>query len=263
MKSPDTAGARMLRAAHAFSREAEKLGFGAPVSYVYNPLQYARAPHEAWLRRFAASPKRVVFLGMNPGPWGMAQTGVPFGDIPSVRDWLGISGAVAAPERVHAKHPVQGFSCARREVSGSRFWGLMREQYGTPDAFAADAFVANYCPLMFLDQSGRNLTPDKLRAGDRAHLEALCDSFLAAVITTLAPAWVVGIGGFAEKRIHAVVDGMAGAALRVGLIPHPSPASPLANRGWAGIARAALEEQGIWEQSRRAARPPLASDGPL
>ena len=34
--------------------------------------------------------KRVVFLGMNPGPFGMAQVGVPFGEVAAVRDWLRI-----------------------------------------------------------------------------------------------------------------------------------------------------------------------------
>jgi single-strand selective monofunctional uracil DNA glycosylase len=245
-ESTDTVSARIARASRAFSREAGRLGFDAPVSFVYNPLEYARVPHEAWLRGFAAGPARVVFLGMNPGPWGMAQTGVPFGDIPSVRDWLGIGGAVKQPRNAHVKHPVQGFSCGRREVSGTRFWGLMREHYGTPEAFAADAFVANYCPLMFLDGSGRNLTPDRLAPADRARLEALCDRLLLRVLTLLRPAWVVGIGAFALKRMRSLAEEMPGARPRTGLIPHPSPASPLANRGWAALARAALVEQGIW-----------------
>ncbi len=185
---------------------------------------------------------------MNPGPWGMAQTGVPFGDVPSARDWLGISGKVGQPPRFHEKHPVLGFSCARREVSGTRLWGLMREHYGSAKAFAADAFVANYCPLLFLDAAGRNLTPDKLRAGDRQRLEALCDHFLREMIAALAPTWVVGIGAFAERRLRLAMEGMSGAAIKVGSIPHPSPASPQANRDWAGLARRALEAQGIWER---------------
>ena len=55
----------------------KKLAFAPPVTHVYNPLDYAWAAHEAYLRRYAASPKRVLFMGMNPGPVGMVQPGVP------------------------------------------------------------------------------------------------------------------------------------------------------------------------------------------
>ena len=238
---------RIITATQEFARETGLLRFGAPVSFIYNPLDYARIPHEAYLSKYAAVRKRIVFFGMNPGPWGMAQTGVPFGDVPSARDWLGISGAVDQPRRIHVKHPVQGFACARREVSGTRFWGLMREHYGTADEFARDAFVANYCPLLFIDEAGRNLTPDKLRPKDRKRLEALCNRFLAEVVADLSPEWIVGIGAFAERRIRALVEQMPDVSARVGSIPHPSPANPQANRGWAGLARRALEAQGIWE----------------
>ena len=65
--------------------------FAEPVAHVYNPLEYAIRPHRLYIRRFADGPRRVVFLGMNPGPYGMAQTGIPFGEITHVRDWLGLT----------------------------------------------------------------------------------------------------------------------------------------------------------------------------
>jgi len=52
------------------------LTFGEKVAYVYNPLEYATEPHEAFVRKFLNSTKSVLFLGMNPGPFGMAQNGV-------------------------------------------------------------------------------------------------------------------------------------------------------------------------------------------
>jgi single-strand selective monofunctional uracil DNA glycosylase len=241
-----TTPAAMIRATRRLAAQVDALGFSAPAAHVYNPIAYARAPHESWLRGYATGRPRVVFVGMNPGPWGMAQTGVPFGDVQSVRGWLGIEGRVRQPALVHPKHPVLGFDCPRREVSGARFWGLMRDHYGAPAAFAADAFVANYCPLMFIDEAGRNLTPDKLRTAERKALEELCDSFLLQVIRILSPAWVVGIGGFARKRIDAVLERAPEPRPAAAVIPHPSPASPRANRGWAGLARGALEAQGIW-----------------
>ena len=80
----------LVKVSRSLSRAVSKLDFGGPVTHVYNPLQYARRPHALYLSRFGAEPRDVVFVGMNPGPFGMAQTGVPFGDVGFVRDWMGI-----------------------------------------------------------------------------------------------------------------------------------------------------------------------------
>ena len=98
--------------------------FRAPVAYTYNPLEYAWAGHEAYVRRFGNGPKKVLYLGMNPGPFGMAQTGVPFGEVSAVRLWMGISACIGQPPAMHPKRPVQGFICPRSELSGRRLWGL-------------------------------------------------------------------------------------------------------------------------------------------
>ena len=244
----------IIAAARDLARRADRLRFKEPVRWVYNPLVYAWQTHEEYLARYAASRKRLVLLGMNPGPWGMAQTGVPFGEVTSVRDWLGIDGEVGQPHQRHARLAVQGFACARSEVSGRRLWALMRSHYGSPDAFSRDAFVSNYCPLLFLDAAGSNITPDKIHKDDREPLYALCDRFLAIVVGTLRPEWLVGVGAFAARRA-AVLGGLGAAtaptgatepALRVTSILHPSPASPRANRDWAAQAEAALTAQGIW-----------------
>jgi single-strand selective monofunctional uracil DNA glycosylase len=236
----------LIRTTRAFARDAQRLQFAPPVSFVYNPLLYAREPHEEYLRRYAAPGCRILLLGMNPGPWGMAQTGVPFGEVTTVRDWLGVSGKVGAPQRWHERLPVTGFECQRSEVSGRRLWGLLKERYGTARALSRDLFVSNYCPLLFLDQAGRNVTPDKIAPSDRAPLYALCDAFLRATIETLRPLWVVGVGAFAARRIHATLPTVSRQTVRAAAILHPSPASPRANRDWAAQARDALVEQGVW-----------------
>jgi single-strand selective monofunctional uracil DNA glycosylase len=179
---------------------------------------------------------------MNPGPFGMAQTGVPFGDATMVRDFLGLTGQVSRPEPEHPKRRVQGLSCPRSEVSGTRLWGWAREEFGTPERFFLRFFVANYCPLVFMETSGRNLTPDKLPAGEQRCLFALCDEALRETIAVLKPRHVVGLGAFAAGRAREAL-GLTGVFL--GAILHPSPASPLANRGWAGRARQQLVELGI------------------
>mgnify|MGYP001769292907 CR=1 FL=1 len=224
------------------SDQVNRLRFAAPVSHVYLPLQYAAAPHEAYLQRYGQPTRRVVLLGMNPGPYGMVQTGVPFGDVTMVRDWLGIEGPVAQPGRLHPKHPVQGFACPRREVSGTRLWGWARDRFGTAEAFFETFFVANYCPLAFFEAGGKNFTPDKLPSATQAPLFAACDQALRRLVEVMRPRHVIGVGSFASKRAQVA---LAGLDVARGSVRHPSPASPVANRGWAEIASRQLADLGI------------------
>lgn len=231
--------ARRLRA------EVHGLRFAAPVANVYNPLEYAWAPHREYLNRYGRGHPPVLLLGMNPGPFGMAQTGVPFGDVAVVRDWLGIEAPVARPAREHPKRTVAGFACRRREVSGQRLWGWAEATFRTPERFFARFFVANYCPLAFVEASGRNRTPDKLPRAERDPLFAACDRALRATVGRLRPAYVIGVGRFAAERAAAALDGTA---VKLGVVPHPSPASPAANRGWAGQMSRALDALGAYPQ---------------
>lgn len=219
-----------------------QLRFGDPVTHVYNPLEYARAPHEAYLERFGRGPKEAVFLGMNPGPFGMAQTGVPFGEVSFVRDWMGIDGPVGTPREEHPKRPVQGFGCHRSEVSGARLWGWAKSRFGSPELFFRRFFVINYCPLAFLADSGKNVTPDKLSRAEREPLFEACDRALERSIDELEPRYVIGIGAFAGRCGERVLGGRE---VMLGSVLHPSPASPKANRGWAEAAERELAELGL------------------
>lgn len=223
-------------------REVATLEFGAPITHVYNPLDYAREPHEIYLARYGARPKEVLLVGMNPGPFGMAQTGVPFGDVTLVRDWLGIEGRVKRPAGEHPKRPIQGFDCVRAEVSGQRLWGWARDRFGTPEQFFTRFFVVNYCPLVFVEPPAKNRTPDKLNPEERASLYGLCDQALRQVVRLLEPRHVIGVGAFAEKRAQAALSGLD---LQISTILHPSPASPLANQGWAPAIERQLQQIGI------------------
>ena len=234
---------KLIAAARELSSAVDRLDFAPPVSHIYNPLDYAWAPHEIYLRRFGAGRKRIVFIGMNPGPFGMAQCGVPFGEVAAVRDWMEIRAPVGKPDKENPKRPVEGFSCVRSEVSGRRLWALFRERFGTADAFFSEHFVANYCPLAFFDQ-GRNLTPDKLPAAEAGRLYALCDEHLRKLVAALQPQWVIGIGGFAENRAAGALHGYEG---NIGKILHPSPASPAANRGWAEAASRQMSALSLWK----------------
>ncbi|MDQ6860478.1 MAG: single-stranded DNA-binding protein, partial [Verrucomicrobiota bacterium] len=162
MKGRSKASEQLIAAAQTLRDAMKSLRFAAPVSHVYNPLDYAWAAHEDYLRRYGNSRKRAVFLGMNPGPFGMVQTGVPFGEVAAVRDWLGIRTPIKTPAAMHPKRLITGFDCPRTEISGKRLWGLFAQRFGTPDEFFAAHFVVNYCPLAFLVESSCNRTPDKL-----------------------------------------------------------------------------------------------------
>ncbi len=243
----------LVRIARDLAREVEGLRFPAPVAYVYDPLVYARRPFEAYLERYGRGRKEAILVGMNPGPFGMCQTGIPFGDVGMVRDWLGIdasAGAVGRPAREHPKRPVRGFSCPRSEVSGRRLWSWARDRFGTPERFFARFLVWNHCPLCFVAEGGANVTPDRLPVRARDRLLEACDRALRRVVEVARPRAVVGVGRFAEGRARIALAGLdIDGKIDVHGMPHPSPANPAANRGggdaWARAATDALRRAGI------------------
>ena len=232
----------LIALARDLGRQASAIDFVAPVTHVYNPLEYAWESHAQYLETYGSrAAGRTVLLGMNPGPWGMAQTGIPFGEVSLVRDWLQIRAAIGRPPREHPKRPIEGFACRRSEVSGRRLWGLAKDRFGTPEAFFDHYFVANYCPLVFMEESGRNRTPDRLPIAERRPLLDVCDFALRRTIEILQPARVVGVGRFAALRAS---EALADLRVPIGQILHPSPASPAANRDWQGQAVAQLTALG-------------------
>ncbi len=234
---------QILESAKRLSDGVDRLQFGAPTTHIYNPLNYAWKGHQSYVQKHAQTKKKVVFMGMNPGPFGMAQNGVPFGEIPLVRDWIGVEEVILSPENTHTKRPIEGFACQRSEVSGRRLWGLFRDRFMTAEIFFKDHFVINYCPLVFMEESGKNRTPDKMPAAEVDPLYELCDAHLREVVEILEVEWIIGVGAFAEGRAKKA---LVGKNIKIGKILHPSPASPAANRGWAEQATTQLLEQSVW-----------------
>ena len=227
-----TCADELILAARELSAQMEQLSFAPPVAYTYNPLDYAWAGHEAYIRRYGSTRKDVLYLGMNPGPFGMAQTGVPFGEIAAVTLWMGITAAIGQPARMHPKRPVQGFSCPRSEVSGRRLWGLFEELYGTAEAFFAQAYVANYCPLIWMSESGANIPPTQLPKQQADMIDAACQQHLVRLIAALEPRCLIGVGAYALKQLEIAAKAFPDKEFRIGTILHPSPASPVANKCW-------------------------------
>jgi len=241
-----------LKAAAELKDRLNEMTFAAPVSNVYNPLAYAWGAFEEYVTRYGSTEKRVLFLGMNPGPWGMAQTGVPFGEVAAVKNWLGISAPIGRPEKMQPGYTVDGYLCKRSEVSGKRLWGLFKERFGTAEAFFEEHFVVNYCPLLFIEtytapngkERSRNITPDKLKPDERALIRENCNAHLRALVKTLKPRYLVGVGAFAANQAEGALAGIDG--VTVTKILHPSPASPKSNTDWSGEATRQLTALGIW-----------------
>ena len=213
------------------------------VDVCYNPLHYAWDAHEAYLRKMGGGGARTVILGMNPGPHGMGQMGIPFAAPSVVRDLLGITGIpVDQPEVVASSRPVVGLEYPREEVSGTRLWGLLAEYYGDVGAIASSVFLVNHCPLMlFSGPRATNITPDKVAGPTAQVLLERCDPHLREVVSVLNAERVIGVGKFAESRARSA---LAAEAVEIVGCWHPSPASPLANRNggadWRVNVRAVL-----------------------
>lgn len=242
----------ILRIYQRLCDDTGRLKFTWPAEFVYNPLSYAWDGFRQYAK-FSEGRKRAVFLGINPGPWGMAQTGIPFGEINAVKNFLGITQMrVFTPENMQLSYPVQGLSCPRSEVSGKRLWGLFREKFGNADNFFADNFVLNYCPLLFIARtekgSLRNLTPDKLSPSERQALCKLCDDALIEAVEILRPDFVIGVGTFAYSRAKLSLSySLSYGHPAIIKILHPSPANPRANNDWAGKIDRQLTALGVWK----------------
>lgn len=229
------------------SAELDEMKFSGPVALVYNPLKYASDGLEKYLS-YSEGSKRAIFLGMNPGPWGMAQTGVPFGEVEAVKNFLGFKSLkINPPENEHYLYRVKGLECKRSEVSGKRLWGLFKERFKTPEKFFENHFVLNYCPLLFLEKTEkdrvRNLTPDKLKKSERENLFSVCNNCLKKIIEILKPEYVIGIGNFAQERANESLKDMN---IKIIKILHPSPASPQSNKNWAEKVTEQLINSGVW-----------------
>lgn len=220
--------ADVVEAARWLREASGRLEPGGPVAVTYHPLSYAWAPHQAYLQRYGAGRKRAFLVGMNPGPWGMGQNGIPFGEREIAGKWLGLEGLpVERPPVEHPKRPVLGWDNPRSEESGKRLWGFLRDTYGTPERALRDLFIVNHCPLLMFGETGTNITPDKLLKADREEVGRVCDEGLLRMVDAARPETLIGVGKYAAACCTRVA---AERGLEVTHILHPSPASPLANR---------------------------------
>ncbi|XP_018356662.1 PREDICTED: single-strand selective monofunctional uracil DNA glycosylase [Trachymyrmex septentrionalis] len=234
---------RLLSIEQELCTKLKDITFPSSIQYIYNPLEYASETHAMYVHKYCTGIKKILFVGMNPGPWGMSQTGVPFGEITMVRDWLKISGPVGKPSKEHPDRKVIGFQCTRSEISGLRLWGLFREICGNPENFFRYAYMHNYCPLAFMDGKARNITPAEIKGDGQKTLHEACDKSLIDIIQLLKVEIVIGIGNYAEKRAQLAVQ-TGGLPVQVIVLRHPSPRA-VGNQNWKEIAKKRLNELGL------------------
>jgi len=213
------------------------------IDWIYHPLEYAWLPHESYIGRFAGLGAKTLLVGMNPGH-GMGNTGIPFGCPEQVRDYLQISDfAVKKPPKEHPKRIITGLACSKPEVSGRRIWSFLASRWGSAEDVHNQIYIVNHCPLWMFDDAGRNITPDKLSGPASKRLSAACDAHLKSVVNILSVNTVIGIGRYAHRRLVSLFDL---SEIKVGYVPHPSPASPFANRNrgqdWRDAFDAVLSE---------------------
>ena len=177
----------------------------------------------------------------------ISASGVPFGEVSVVNNWLKINGVVGKPKVEHPKRQIEGLNCKRREVSGERFWNFIKSVSGTPEIFFKNCLVYNHCPLIFMGKSGKNVTPPDMKIDVRNKLLQLCDETLKDVIELYSVKHIVGLGRFAETRAKKVVNDNLIKNVDVSFLIHPSPASPAANKGWNDLAYKTLTDSKVIE----------------
>ena len=224
---------RMIEASSKLRDDVEKFADSlvkeGSVDAVYNPLAYAWEPHRAYLELASRGGAKTLLLGMNPGPHGMGQMGIPFAATSVVRDLLKITDLeVVQPRTPHPKRPISGLDWPKEEVSGTRLWGLLANEYGSAESIFKSVFLLNHCPLMlFSGERAANITPDKITGPTTKALLERCDDHLREVVDIMQIERVIGVGRYSEKR---ALNALSGIDISVTTCWHPSPASPLANR---------------------------------
>ena len=224
---------RMIEASSKLRDDVEKFADSlvkeGSVDAVYNPLAYAWEPHRAYLELASGGGAKTLLLGMNPGPHGMGQMGIPFAATSVVRDLLKITDLeVGQPRTPHPKRPISGLDWPKEEVSGTRLWGLLANEYGSAESIFKSVFLLNHCPLMlFSGERATNITPDKITGPTTKALLERCDDHLREVVDIMQIERVIGVGRYSEKR---ALNALSGIDISITTCWHPSPASPLANR---------------------------------
>ena len=199
--------------------ELDELKFFPPCFYVYNPLSYCFESFKIYFEYLNTEEEINLFFGINPGPFGMAQTGIPFGDKETVKNYLKIEPKIDIDKipKQHPKKQILGLEVKRVEKSGRIFWGVIKEFYPEKYDFFKSNFVLNFCPLCFLDEQGRNITPKVLRKEDQIALYKILEIFMLKLFKLIKIKKLIAIGDETFSYLNAL-----NTKLKIQTIIHPA-----------------------------------------
>jgi len=191
-----------------------------------DPTSYAFGNYTRFMQLAASGPRLALFVGMNPGPHGMAQTGIPFGDVDTARVLLGGADTIDPLPGLRAASGAawdcKGLAYHRGEQSGMRLWSALSQLCGSPQAALERCCIVNYCPLYMVGPELENITPSDLprRHDITRALEAACDEHLRQLVLGLEVKTVLSFGSYAHASARRALSGFP---VDFYTTPHPSP----------------------------------------
>ena len=228
---------------------------------VWNPGRYGERWHRRFRETYPPGPNPVLLLGLNPGPYGMGQTGIPFTDIRRLESDLPELAARLRTDGESIGLPGLAPPDLRRrldrtfESSSIRVYRFLRLAGGSAGAGWRRVVAANPCPMLFMEGTV-NRTPADLRRALRkrggrlervtARLEE-CDQLrrecAREAVRVLEPRGVILLGRNIQEALAG--DPSLG-AVPGGVLAweHPARAVPDA---WAGGLVRAVRRRGWWK----------------
>ncbi|XP_073844130.1 single-strand selective monofunctional uracil-DNA glycosylase-like [Musca autumnalis] len=201
---------------------------------IYRPLDYAAQIYRNFLQKYLNGPKRILFVGMNPSRYGSLLTGIPFGDITTVRDRMQLD--VSSLDSMEIGE----------EQSSQRFWNLIKSIFNDEqdfiDRFFQNCFVHNVCPLVFINNNGHNVSFQSLAERmtmETRQIEVICRSYLELQVQLLQPEIIIAVGWYAFNMLRSL-DYYKNGRCIVEKIPHPSPKNFDSELDWINVCKPML-----------------------
>ncbi len=228
---------------------------------IWNPGLYGETWHARFRRLYRPGQHPLVVFGLNPGPYGMAQTGIPFTDIrrlvsalPDLAAELRGRGERVEPPGL-APPGLRPYLSRSFESSAVRVYRFLKKGWGGAERGWTEVVVANPCTLLFIDPAeGKNRTPAdlaraaRLRGSGRDQVRELVESFgrirircAVESIEALSPRGAILLGKDVQAALGPALRRILGEA-RVIPWEHPARAVP---ESWASGLLSALRRRGL------------------
>jgi len=206
-----------------FAKEARGAGL-----QVWNPALYALDIYQEYLTKFPPEPGAILALGLNPGPYGMAQTGIPFTDCRTASGALGMEMTIpgkAPDDLISRLKKANGKWRGTYERSSLGMYRFLILAWGDIKTAYRNWFVGNPCPLLFLDPERWNVTPADPRLRRMKEVGELRQRAVIGFSEILNPRGIVCFGKDVAKAVGEVAIRQVGPD-RVVFYEHPARAVP-------------------------------------